>query len=466
MKHFVFIAAALLLLLCFAHLYISPAPFSYDEADYMYAAGRGFLANYLDIPSLSFPEYVGLGLNRGRDPSQKATLSQDVRKAGDVFFYRHAHGPAYFYWLALLSVFTASEHWIRAASLIFPAVTVLVIYFGCLWILPRPQGLIAAILACVAFVSSPAVFRTTELAPHQMFVMWFIVALVLLAKLTVSGDPRLWYAAVATTALAFCTLEVTFVLIAVVLECGYMERRRLGMSWLLVLRSAGLFTAIVVVVHPAVITKLAFAKSYLYYAYLSVQRKAPWGNVTFLETWTNRFRNSPVEWALVGVALFLWLRYRDLPSRRQALPFLVFGALMLATMLRVFTTGARYMLPYLPAFHVFAGIVVAGVLVRSRPAVRVAATAVICVALLANAALHIAAHPFAPDPRPSLLLAEIQQRNLGSSRLLVPHDDLPTLHYYFPGTDLVGYMDDSALPAGTFDAIVRMTDPVRIDLKE
>jgi hypothetical protein len=287
-----------------------------------------------------------------------------------------------------------------------------------------------------------------------MFVMWFIVALMFLAKMLDTGDRRLWYGAVATTALAFGTLEVTFVLIAVVLACGFIERRRLGLDWRVAARSILLFAAIVVLIHPATVTKLAFAKSYLYYVYLAVHRNGAWGDVTFTDTWINRFVNSPIEWLLIATAIFVWIRYRDLPGRRLAIPFLLFGTLMLGTMLRVFTTGARYMLPFVPAFHVFTAIVLSGVLFRWRSAARVAATALIPAALAITAAFYLDAHPFEPDARESLLLAKIEQMNLGSSRLLVPHDDLPTIHYYFPRAELTSYTDELALPEGNYDAVV------------
>jgi hypothetical protein len=464
MKHFAIVSGLVALFLFFALPDINSEPFTYDEADYMYAAGRGFLANYLDSPSLSFVDYVRLGLNRGRDTSQRTSLSQTVRRAGDMFLYRHAHGPVYFYWLNALSHWSLNPHFIRALSLVFPMVTGVAIYFGCLWILPAPQGLIAAILASAFYLWSPAVTRTTEVAPHQMFAMWFIVTLLLLAKLLTTGERGFWYAAVCTTALSFCTLEVTFVLIAVVFVCGYLERQRLRFGGRLAAQSALLFAALVVFIHPATITKLAFAKSYLFFAYLAVQRKGPWGNVTFLETWSRRFVNSPVEWILIVAALFLWVRYRDLPGRRQALPFLIFGGLMLATMLRVLTTGLRYVLPFLPALLVFAALVLSGVVVRWKPAARAGAMAVLCIALLLNTQRFIAAHPFHPDPHTSALISEVKQRNLGAARLLVPHDDLPTLHYYFPNADLTAYLDESSLPVGQFDAIIHASDPVNIDV--
>jgi hypothetical protein len=464
MKHLAIVTAIVAVFLFFALPNINPGPFTYDEADYMYAAGRGWLANYLDSPSLSFPDYIRMGLSRGRDTEQSAALSRTVRRSGDMFLYRHAHGPVYFYWLSALSMWSVEERMVRTFSLVFPVITALAVYFGCLWILPALQGQLAAILGCILYLWSPAVVRSTEVAPHQMFAMWFIVTLLLLAKLMATGAPKFWYAAVGMTAVAFCTLEVTFVLIAVLVACAYLERRRLALGWRLAGKSAALFAVIVVLLHPATITKLAFAKSYLFFAYLSVQRKAPWGNVTFLETWSRRFETSPVAWILIVVVLFLWVRSRDLGGRREALPFLLFGGLMLATMLRVLTTGLRYVLPFLPAFLVFTGIVLSGALVRLRPAARAIVMVLVCAALLFDAERYRARHPFNPDPHPSLLIALMKERNLAAARLLVPHDDLPTLHYYFPAAELTAYLEEASVPAGQFDAIVRTGDPIRIDL--
>lgn len=463
MKHLAIVTAVVAVFLFFALPTINPGPFTYDEADYMYAAGQGWLANYLDSPSLSFPDYVRMGLNRGKGVEQNSSLSRTVRRSGDMFLYRHAHGPVYFYWLAALSTFSTDEHLIRSFSVVFPLITGLLIYFGCLWILPAPQGLIAAILGSVLYLWSPPVIHSTEIAPHQMFVMWFVVSLLLLAKLLATGRPTFWYAAVGTTAISFCTLEVTFVLIAVLMVCAYLERKRLEFGWGVLGKSVALFAAIVVLLHPATITKLAFAKSYLFFAYLAVQRKAPWGNVTFLETWSRRFENAPIEWIVIVIALVVWIRFRDFRGRREAIPFLLFGALMLGTMLRVLTLGLRYVLPFFPAFLVFAAIVLSGLVLWYRPAVRTWVVALICAAMLVSAQRFAALHPFDPDPHPWRLITEVKERNLGSARLLVPHDDLPTLHYYFPDADLTAYVDQANLPSGQFDAIIHEGDPVRID---
>src|SRR5215831_9948021 len=78
----------------------SPTPFAYDEADYMYAGTRGLLANYLDRPSQSLPDFIRKGLELARDQEQRLGMSEYIRSTGDITFYRHFHGPMYAYWVA------------------------------------------------------------------------------------------------------------------------------------------------------------------------------------------------------------------------------------------------------------------------------------------------------------------------------------------------------------------------------
>ena len=96
---------------------------------------------------------------------------------------------------------------------------------------------------------------------------------------------------------------------------------------------------------------------------------------------------------------------------------------------------------------------------------RAAIIALLVIALVFNTQRFSTADPYNPDPHASMLITQVNEQKLGDKRLLVPHDDLPTLHYYFPNADLTAYADDTSLPAGRLsDAIVRASDPVRIDL--
>src|SRR2546422_836314 len=120
----------------FAHT-CSNQPFAYDEADYMYAGSRGFLANYLDQPSLSLPEFIRRGMELSKNRGLGVEMSQYVRASGDIAFYRHYHGPIYTYWLALMhkaGLSSASEF--RASGLVFHLLSTTLVFWMCVLAFP------------------------------------------------------------------------------------------------------------------------------------------------------------------------------------------------------------------------------------------------------------------------------------------------------------------------------------------
>ncbi len=507
---------------------IDPSPYGYDEADYMFAASRGFLANWSDSPSLSLPEFVHIGLSRGADASQRGDLSVMLRDSGDMDGYRHWHGPLYYYGLALAPA-DAGEHTVRVLSLAAPLLGLAVIYLGCLWLWPAsasgsswgtlaargrrgriakawdshhisPQrridsmrlpggrntvavpvfapddfhhGLLAAVLASLLFLWSPAVIKTTELAPHILFAAVCLAALFATAKFRETGRRSHWYAALALCGVAFCTMEVAFALVATVLICGHLERDRLlgadgwGAFVQLAGRSLAAFVAPVLLLWPAGLYKLNFIKSYLFMAYLAVFRKGAWGDVTFAQTWASRFKAMPVEWAALALALILFFcgrffRWRDLPGRRQMSVFLIFGAIMLAVVFRVNSTGIRYVLPFFPALMVFTGCVLASAMSGWKAPVRWTLAMLLAALVFVDTARQVNGH--APEiSRQSLaLLDAIRDPRWQGKTLLVPQDDVPTLHFYFQDIQFRGYTDASAIPARLsaqhFDGVVYPND--------
>src|SRR5208282_1075984 len=114
-------------------------PFFYDEADYVYASHQGWFANWIDRPALNIVQFVRLGLGSGRDINHRAALSQTIRNSGDIHFYRHWHGPLFYQWLGFLGHWTSDEYSLRFLSLLIPAAGAVLVYFGCLWIMPSSQ---------------------------------------------------------------------------------------------------------------------------------------------------------------------------------------------------------------------------------------------------------------------------------------------------------------------------------------
>jgi len=469
MRHVPIVLVFVALLMILAWRVALDSPYAYDEADYMYATKLGPLANFTDTPTMPIVEFLRTGLERGKDSRQASQLSEMIRGANDVVFYRHWHGPLYSYWLLLTSHFGLDEHRMRLFTLAFPICSLLVIYLGCIWIFGEAQGTLAAVFASALFVWSVPTVRSTELAPHQAFVCCFLVCLILLSKTVATGSRLYFYWAVVAAALCCGLLEVGFVAVATVILCGYFERRSLRPDRAFGIRSLLAFLATVLVIWPGAIMKLSFVKGYLFMAFLAIFRKSPWGPEGFIGTWEKRFSSSPVEWLVIGVSLLIWKFSRRLEGTRRTLyPFLVYAALMLVATLRVTTATPRYALLFEPALDVLAGCVLALYFVKfTRPATAHAVAAVLGLILFTETWVNLKRHPVVPDSRLPSLLAYVRENHLENGRMLVPQADVPTLHYYFPNSHLRGYADQlpelSTLRDGRADGLLYPGLPLRYE---
>jgi hypothetical protein len=427
---------------------VSPEPYTYDEADYMYAASMGFPANWSDTPSIPTGDFVRAGLRRGgRQP-----LSELIRGGHDVLFYRHFHGPLFHYLLIPLSRRGLSEHELRTVLLAIPAASLAVIYFGCLWVVPQ-----AALLAGVLFLASYSVLGSTELAPHQLFVLCLLASLILLLKAIATRRPRYWYGAVIAAGLAFCTLEIAFMLVVTLAICCVVERVRWHVDRRFVAKSFALFLATVLVLWPAAILRLSFLKAYAVVAYLAFLR-SPWGSAGFLQIWRERILDSPLEWILIVAGVMMWLGNR----RRNIYPIGIFAVLTLAATSGFFSATPRYSLLFVPALDLLAGLALVPALGNLRRPASLAVVALAVAGLYGNAWYHAAHQPYNPNPRSAAVVTYIHQNGLKNKVILAPQADVPTLHYYFPNMRLRGYYGPmpaaSDLAGFAADAILRAGD--------
>jgi hypothetical protein len=464
MKHVLALGAILAVFVTLARQEVFSWPYYYDEADYMFAALLGW-ANYTDAGSQPLADYVRTGLAEGGDPARRSALSAIGRAGSDVNFYRHWHGPLFFYWLSALASLHLDEHATRSVSYVFPVLTALVIYCGCLWLFPPGIGNPAAILGSAFYLWSYATVFSNEVAPHQLFVLCSVSALFLLMKWHATGDSRAWYAALIATACAFCTLEVAFVLLLVMIVCGALGQPRPAGRWWL--ESAAVFVSAVLLLWPAALLKLCFLKAYLFMAYLALMRKASWGDIGLVEIWRMRLFESPLEWALFGLAAILYFRFCGTAVRKTLMPMALYGVLTLIALLRVNSQTPRYMLPWLPAFQIASAIVFASVMNKWRRAVRFASGAVILCLLFWNTYAQMRAHPIRPAPRLAQVLARLRNENLQGRRLLAPQNDVPMIHYYLPGVKVSAYGGEQErsvmLAQDSFDAVLNPGYPVTIE---
>jgi hypothetical protein len=472
MRHAIIFVVLISGMLALAAGKILTGPYYYDEADYMVAASLGFFSNWMDAGTLPIVDFVKIGLNRGASREQRLALSELARKASDPVVYRHWHGPLYFYWLAILAPRHLAEGTVRTFSLVFPILTAIVLYFGTLRILPAPAAQPAAILSCALFLWGQMTVKTTELAPHMLFILCYVSALLLLAAVMEHGDRRPWYAAVIASGLACCTLEVAFALVATLVVCAWLRRRELAAGWAFAGNSVLTLGATVLLVWPAAILKLSFIKAYFAMAYLAIFRKSPWGEVGFLQTWAIRFTNSPVEWILIAAALIAFFATRLWRSLPALVPFAVYSVLILLAVLRVNAEGPRYMTPFFPALLILAGWAAGWMLARGdMPGgtwLRYGSVAAICLLLFWTTRRQIAGYLLHEDPYQRATIAAIQARGLASKTLLVPQVYLPTLHYYFPQAVLHSYLDPAEIPraldAEPADAVLYPDYPVRLEI--
>jgi hypothetical protein len=415
---------ALFLLLITRH--VSSEPYVYDEADYMYAASLGFVANWSDTPSMPIGDFVRAGL--GGD-GRKA-LSERIRGGNDVLFYRHFHGPLFHYLLMTISRLGLSEQAVRTAMLAIPCASLAVIYFGCLWVIPR-----AALLSAMLFLTSYSVIASTELAPHQLFALCALVSLIFLVKALGTGNRRYWYGAVVATGFAFCTLEIALVLLVVLAICCFVERIRWRVDRTFVAKSLALFIGTVMALWPAAILRLSFVKSYAVLAYLELERHSAWGDAGFAETWRARVFHAPFEWMLVLAGVLTLVGTR----RRNIYPVGLFALLAVAATLRVLTETPRYALAFMPALDLLAGLTLVPLIGPLRRPASLAVVALAVAGLYGSAWYQAVHQPHNSNPRSAAVVSYIHQNRLENKAVLAPHADVPTLHFYFPQMQLRGY---------------------------
>jgi hypothetical protein len=289
--------------------------------------------------------------------------------------------------------------------------------------------------------------ETSELAPHMLFVLLYVCILMLLAKAAAGGGRGCYYAAAACAGLAFSTMEVAFVPILVLIIFAWWQRSALHTDWRLVRNSAAFFLTAVLVAWPASLLKLSFVKAYLVMAYLAVFRKGAWGDVTLGQTWALRFLISPVEWCLFAVALLLLVFPGKRRERPGALTFLLFAALMILAIFRVYAPGPRYMTPFFAAVELFTAWMLAPALSRlARPLPLYGTVTAICVLSIWSAHWQLSRFLIREDPRPAAALHALSANKLGQKTLLAPREEIPVLHYYFPHMQVRGYSGVPEIP--------------------
>ncbi|MCU1262607.1 MAG: hypothetical protein JWO80_5492 [Bryobacterales bacterium] len=442
------IAALLVLIAAFLFVFRdlpSRQPYYYDESDYMIAGSRGIVANALEQPSMSIVEFLQTGLNIGMKAARRTGLSELVRGRKDITFYRHYHGPLYYYWLAAIGPLVhQSEYPMRFSGLVIHVATFCVIYIG---VLLLTGARLAALISSFLFLFGQANIGTdTQISPHIMYVFFTVLTLLLFAGYLETGSRRLWYFSVAAFTGAFCSIDYAILLLITFGVCFFaLPERRPAAATLL--RSAGLFLCLLLILWPMGLIELSAIKGYFFIAYLAMQRKGSYGDDGPFGVWLRRFAAAPVEYSLDLAALFtcmaMWRAAALRRFRPVLLPCLVYAALMLLTTLKNTSMNPTYVASILPPLAVVTGIVFFALTSTQPQLLRVSAAALLLVAIALGGYTVLErqrarAAGSSPDRN---VIAAIRDAGLERSTLLVPYEQIPTLSFYFPELTLHPYLD-------------------------
>ena len=434
----------LVMLVAFGWAYrnaVSSGPYTYDEADYMTAGSHGFAANYLERPSLSVMDFVKAGLNRGMQAGKRKSLSEWIRGSGDITFYRHFHGPVYFYWISAVGPLVHfDEAAMRRSGFVFHLLTFVAIYLGVLLLAERDARLAALLASFLFLFSDPDVGTASQITPHIPYVFFTTLSLLLFARFLQTGRFAWWHAALAACAFAFCSIEYAILLLITFAICLWIFRERLFGNCTrpqlvrFATRSIILFFGILLLLWPIGLLELSAIKSYFYIGYLALLRKGSFGTEPFYMIWWHRVVASPLEYGLAVVCgLFAAVRWRRLSSTGALLPFLIYAALMLLTTLKNTSLNPTYVSSILPAMAVVSGIVLAAWLGRLPAAPKAVMATILLVLIAIGGVWHLVdqqrrAHDFNLNQ----VLVENVRQSGSIAAIVVPYEYMPTISYYFP----------------------------------
>ena len=447
------LAAALCVYVVAAYIYfpvVDGHPYAYDEADYMWAGKQGLWANYTDQHGLSFFEFVRKGLELSRDPGKRSSFSQFIRSSGDIGMYRHYHGPMYALWLAVIQKTGAlRENIFRGSGLLIHFATATVILLG-VWAAFPSLPSFAGLVACALYVfSRTGISAATIITQHVVFAFLCVVTLFAASMFFRGLESRWFYAMMALLGACFCALETSAVLLAALTVAFLIEHKRVRSRFpdlkqlaAFLAKGAAALAITMFVCWPTGLLQLGIAKGFLTMAYMSLFRKtfSPFGP---LDLWAAKFEASPWEFSvlLAGViaAFVLWRRFAQ---RSELLPWLAYIAVFFLVTLKVTLPYTYYYASLAAAFCVVTGVAI-GILWNRWPAPWRFIPPLLAVASMVGTTLEFREvlrqiHDAQPYHVATLRLLQEQPVPTGQ-RLCLPYQLVPTLHYYHPELETLGY---------------------------
>ncbi|MBN1130531.1 MAG: hypothetical protein JXA71_16180 [Chitinispirillaceae bacterium] len=441
--------------------------YSYDEADYIHAADKGFTANYLDKGSIPMGTFVAKGLNAGFNRDKWGQLSTFIRQSDDITFYRHYHGPLYFYWLqAMKSLGFVTEKQRRYSSFLL----LLLFSFLCIALmralLPQ-QSLPILLLFVLLLLLGPSLLLTfNHITPHSLYTVLSFGCLACAAVFARSGSTRYWYASVVFASLAFMTMEYAVLLLITLVITVWVFRKRVLYTLprkerrRFVLFSLACFVLPLLLLWPGSVGNLTIVKNYLFFAYFILIRGDTYSPFSPLQVWLLRLRESPVEYGMVLCSL------AALPfvikKNAWLLPLGLYAVMLIAGSIRNCSTYPQYIASLFPVAYAgaAAGLTLLGNGRENRYTLLLHLPVV--ASIMINAAVFFQTHaPVSWQRMPYQITSLASLRPLLSGATMpvfISRDYVPVLHYYFPAARINAFdlrQEDRARVSGRIAGTLR-----------
>jgi 4-amino-4-deoxy-L-arabinose transferase-like glycosyltransferase len=195
--------------------------------------------------------------------------------------------------------------------------------------------------------------------------------------------------------------------------------------------------------------KLGIAKGFLNMAYFAIYRKT-FSPFSTLDLYKARFGASPWEFSLLlagaAAAFLLWRRFTD---RAALLPWCAFTVVFLLATLKVTLPYTYYYAPVVAVLAVLSGAAFGMLWELLRPPWRYALPLAVVISIVGGTLQFraVAIHENSLNPYQIAVLRLLRQNPVGAGqRFYIPFQLLPTLHYYFPDVETLGYDFDFPLP--------------------
>ncbi len=451
-----FLLLSIIIFVWYISGYILPYRFDYDESDYMYAVDKGFVANYTDQHSISFYTFMKKGIESGKDEAKKTALSEYIRKTDDISFYRHYHGPMYYYYLVITKYFIGnSEYAMRWATMGLHLLCFIAIYICCLWLFQNNSRQIALIASLMYITSVVNIESTSKITTHGFYVLTVILTLFALSNFIRTKKISSLYLSLIFLCTALFTLEYSVFLALAYLIVSFSFRKQLFLNWTktewrkFILKAVGLCLIVFILLWPGGLLKLTLIKNHIYLLYFTFIRQNIYTGSSFSGIWWQRITQSPFEYCLLLATTVIFIYQMVRKKKHQTLaPFFIYFVLVFLTTFRNRSPYVQYVSSLFPPLFIIASAVIVNYLKDKRRAMQYSISILILLGLLVNNYFH---HQTYRDEKRELarldeLVDYFQKYRLTSQAVLIPRLYLPTMHYYFQNAQLHSYEDITSLP--------------------